>query len=178
MNIAQMQAYIIAHEKVDIIKDLAIHEYNEVVHYYPEELTLTVQAGALVGNIRKLLQEQGQDFDFTAGDHEMIGSVFVKGGHDIRMSILGVEIIDGRGDVLTFGGEVIKNVAGYDVSRMLCGSRGKCGVITQMSFKVLPINALSVHTSEVPRTHEPEPEYTQHITQGIYQVFDPLAKFS
>jgi glycolate oxidase FAD binding subunit len=57
----------------------------------------------------------------------------------VRDFVLGMQFIDGRGDWLTFGGQVMKNVAGYDVSRALAGSMGTLGVITDLSLKVLPV---------------------------------------
>jgi glycolate oxidase FAD binding subunit len=60
------------------------------------------------------------------------------GAQDISDSVLGVQIIDGTGEFLNFGGQVMKNVAGYDVARLLVGSKGQLAMVTQISFKVMP----------------------------------------
>jgi len=57
----------------------------------------------------------------------------------LRDFVLGVKIMDGRGDVLSFGGQVMKNVAGYDVSRLMAGSLGTLGIVLEASLKVLPL---------------------------------------
>jgi glycolate oxidase FAD binding subunit len=67
-----------------------------------------------------------------------IGAVYANGAQDISDSVLGVQIIDGTGALLNFGGQVMKNVAGYDVARLLVGSKGQLAMVTQISFKVMP----------------------------------------
>jgi glycolate oxidase FAD binding subunit len=57
----------------------------------------------------------------------------------VRDYVLGATLVNGRGDILSFGGQVMKNVAGYDVSRVLAGSLGTLGVIAEVSLKVLPV---------------------------------------
>jgi hypothetical protein len=64
--------------------------------------------------------------------------VYANGAQDISDSVLGVQIINGTGVLLNFGGQVIKNVAGYDVARLLVGSKGQLAMVTQISFKVMP----------------------------------------
>ena len=76
----------------------------------------------------------------------------------MRDFVLGLHIIDGKGDVLKFGGQVMKNVAGYDVSRLMTGSLGVLGLITQVSLKVLPIppaqSTLCFELSEAAAIHQ------------------------
>ncbi|SFV88501.1 Glycolate dehydrogenase, FAD-binding subunit GlcE [hydrothermal vent metagenome] len=64
--------------------------------------------------------------------------MYANGGQDLSDSVLGVQIIDGNGELLNFGGQVMKNVAGYDVARLLVGSKGQLAMVTQISFKVMP----------------------------------------
>jgi glycolate oxidase FAD binding subunit len=124
-----------------------------VVDYDPSELVITVRAGTLLSEVEALLAAQGQMLAFEpphfgagatvggcvaaglAGPRRMAGA-FPAGA--VRDHVLGAQLLDGRGRVLGFGGTVMKNVAGYDVSRVLAGSLGILGVITQLSLKVLP----------------------------------------
>jgi glycolate oxidase FAD binding subunit len=70
--------------------------------------------------------------------NQSIGAAYAIGALDLSDSVLGVQLIDGSGELLNFGGQVMKNVAGYDVSRLLVGSKGRLALITQISFKVMP----------------------------------------
>jgi glycolate oxidase FAD binding subunit len=89
--------------------------------------------------------------------------------------VLGVQLIDGNGDILNFGGEVMKNVAGYDIARLLCGSRGKCGIITQISFKILPLAKI---TQATPPQYQHIDATLIDINTKIAQVFDKKGKFA
>ena len=105
-----------------------------------------------------------------------IGSIYATSGSDLSDSVLGVQIINGKGDLLNFGGQVMKNVAGYDVSRLLVGSLGKLAVITQISFKVLPeqvVNRLDL--KEVKSKNESP--IKSEIEKKLKSVFDPYGVF-
>jgi glycolate oxidase FAD binding subunit len=98
------------------------------VEYYPEELVMAVKAGTPIAQIKKQLEKNNQSLPFyTDDDSTSIGAIYANGGQDISDSVLGVQIIDGTGEHLNFGGQVMKNVAGYDVARLLVGSKGKLG---------------------------------------------------
>ena len=101
--------------------------------------------------------------------------MYARGGQDISDSVLGVQIIDGNGEALNFGGQVMKNVAGYDVARLLVGSKGKLAVITQISFKVLP----SAYVGELsaPIKTNNNPALRGEIEQRLKSVFDPKGIF-
>jgi len=101
--------------------------------------------------------------------------VYANGGQDISDSVLGIKIIDGRGDLLNFGGQVMKNVAGYDVARLLVGSKGQIAMITQISFKVLP----SVYVGELsaPKKSNHKSALRTEIEQKLKHVFDPKGIF-
>ncbi|MBN9694343.1 MAG: glycolate oxidase subunit GlcE [Zoogloea sp.] len=120
-----------------------------IVNYEPSELVVTVRAGTPLAELEGALAEQGQMLAFepprfaagsTVGGCVAAGLAGPRraavGG--VRDFVLGARLIDGRGDVLRFGGEVMKNVAGYDVSRALAGSLGTLGLIVELSLKVLP----------------------------------------
>ena len=123
-----------------------------VVSYEPSELVVTVQAGTRVRELELLLAEAGQCLPFEPPRFGVAGTVggMVASGLSgparasvgaLRDYMLGVQLINGRGELLTFGGQVMKNVAGYDVSRLMAGSMGTLGVITEVSLKVLPLAA-------------------------------------
>lgn len=128
---------------------LATRTLTGVVDYQPKELVLTARAGTPLAEIEALLAAQGQMLAFEpphfAGNATLGGSIaaglsgprrpYAGAARDF---VLGVRIIDGSGQPLRFGGQVIKNVAGYDVSRLMVGALGTLGLITEVSLKVLP----------------------------------------
>ncbi|MES2944321.1 MAG: glycolate oxidase subunit GlcE [Pseudomonadota bacterium] len=125
---------------------------NGVVSYEPSELVITVLAGTPLAEVEALLAGHNQCFAFEpphfgAGKKSTVGGMVASGLSGparasvgaVRDYMLGVKLINGRGEHLTFGGQVMKNVAGYDVSRLMAGSLGTLGLITEVSLKVLPI---------------------------------------
>lgn len=127
--------------------------YAGVIDYQPRELVLTVRAGTPLAEIESLMDQEGQMLPFepphfSAG--ATIGGTVATGlsgprrayAGAVRDFVLGTRIINGKGEDLRFGGRVIKNVAGYDVSRLMVGALGTLGVLLDISFKVLPKPAL------------------------------------
>lgn len=125
-------------------------EYSGIVSYEPTELVMTARAGTRLSEIEAALRERGQMLAFDPpafGDAATIGGVVASGlsgprrqsAGAIRDYVLGASVMNASGQVLYFGGQVMKNVAGYDVSRLLCGSLGILGLITEVSLKVLPV---------------------------------------
>jgi glycolate dehydrogenase FAD-binding subunit len=125
-----------------------------IVHYDPAELVMTVRAGTALSEMDSALAEHGQVLSFEppsfAGDASIGGTLACNQsgparpwGGSVRDSVLGIRLINGRGEHLRFGGQVMKNVAGYDVSRMQAGALGCMGVITEISLKVMPQAAAS-----------------------------------
>jgi glycolate oxidase FAD binding subunit len=120
-----------------------------VVSYEPTELVITARAGTPLAEIEALLAEKNQVLPFEPphfGPCATFGGMLAAGlsgprrpwAGALRDAVLGVKIINGRGEVLSFGGQVMKNVAGYDVSRLMAGSMGTLAVILEASIKVLP----------------------------------------
>jgi len=120
-----------------------------VVDYQPKELVLTARAGTPLAEIESLLVEQNQMLAFEPphfGGPATLGGSIAAGlsgprrpyAGAARDFVLGVRMIDGTGQPLRFGGQVIKNVAGYDVSRLMAGALGTLGLLTEVSLKVLP----------------------------------------
>lgn len=123
--------------------------HRGVIHYEPTELMLTARAGTPLAEVEALLAENGQmlacEPPVLAGGATLGGAVAagLSGPRRpfagaVRDHVLGVRIVDGRGRVERFGGEVMKNVAGYDVSRLMVGALGTLGVLLDVSLKVLP----------------------------------------
>ncbi|MCE9633415.1 MAG: glycolate oxidase subunit GlcE [Methylophilales bacterium] len=120
-----------------------------IVAYDPRELTITARAGTTLKEIEATLAANKQMLPFEPphfGDGATLGGCVATGlggprrpyAGAVRDAVLGVELIDGRGQCLHFGGRVIKNVAGYDVSRLVVGSLGILGVLTEVTIKLLP----------------------------------------
>ena len=128
---------------------LDLSPYRGVVAYEPTELVLTARAGTPLAELEALLEAANQMLAFEPphfGPRATLGGCVAAGlsgprraaAGALRDFVLGVRMLDGRGRELSFGGQVMKNVAGYDVSRLLAGSLGTLGVILEVSLKVLP----------------------------------------
>ena len=122
--------------------------YAGIVSYEPTELVVTVRCGTPLAELEEVLLEHSQFLPFEPPHFggATIGGCIAAGlagprraaAGSVRDFVLGTKLIDGRGQVLQFGGAVMKNVAGYDVSRVLAGSLGTLGLIAEASIKVLP----------------------------------------
>jgi len=145
---------------------LSIAGHHGVAHYDPAELVLTARAGTPLAAVEKLLAAENQMLGFEpprfgggggsgAGDGDgdgddagrgTIGGAVAAGlagprrpyTGAVRDFVLGVKIVSGRGETLRFGGEVMKNVAGFDLSRLMAGALGTLGVLLEISLRVLP----------------------------------------
>ena len=117
--------------------------------YEPTELVVTVRAGTPLSELEAALEEAGQCLPFEPPRFAPGGTVggMVAAGlsgparasvGSVRDHVLGITMLNGRGEVLTFGGQVAKNVAGYDVSRLMAGSWGILGILCEVSLKVMP----------------------------------------
>jgi glycolate oxidase FAD binding subunit len=128
-----------------------------VISYEPTELVVTVGSGTPLAELEALLAEQGQCLPFepphfswsspAGASPATVGGMVASGlagparasVGSVRDYVLGVKLLNGLGQHLTFGGQVMKNVAGYDVSRLMAGARGTLGLLTEISLKVLPV---------------------------------------
>ena len=127
---------------------LDVAGYRGIMAYEPTELYVTVRCGTPLAELEAELAASGQMLAFEpprfAG--ATVGGCIAAGlsgprrqqAGAVRDFVLGVKLVDGMGQVLDFGGQVMKNVAGYDVSRLLAGSLGTLGVLAEVSLKVLP----------------------------------------
>lgn len=136
---------------------LDVTGYSGIVAYEPRELVLTVRAGTPVAEVEAALAAERQMLAFEpphfalaeggAPSAATIGGTVAAGlsgprrpyAGAVRDFVLGTRIVNGKGEDLAFGGRVIKNVAGYDVSRLMTGAMGTLGLVTEVSFKVLPL---------------------------------------
>ena len=123
--------------------------YQGIVDYAPEELVITARSGTTLAEIEAALAVHGQMLPFEPphfGPRATLGGCIAAGLSGprrasmgaVRDFVLGVQLIDGNADTLRFGGQVMKNVAGYDVSRLVAGSLGTLGLVLEVSLKVLP----------------------------------------
>ncbi len=123
---------------------------NGIIDYQPAELFIRAQAGTPLVEIQALLKQNGQMLPFEppvfSGNATLGGSIAsgLSGAcrpwsGSARDFVLGCTLINGKGEQLRFGGEVIKNVAGYDVSRLQCGAFGTLGVLIDLSIKTIPL---------------------------------------
>ncbi|MCP5381652.1 MAG: FAD-binding protein [Kordiimonadaceae bacterium] len=141
---------------MNVASTLSLKELNQVKLYEPEELVITLEPGVLLSDLKNLLMEHNQELKFEPpdlgpllGNDPGIGTIggiigtnlsgpkrFLAGG--ARDYILGVQGISGFGQIFKAGGRVVKNVSGYDVSKLMCGSYGTLGAITEMTLKLAP----------------------------------------
>jgi len=121
-----------------------------VTSYEPTELVVTVRAGTPLAELEAVLAERGQCLPFEPPHFDgapTVGGMIAAGLSGparasvgaVRDYVLGLTMMNGRGELLTFGGQVMKNVAGYDVSRLMVGAMGTLGLIVEASLKVLPV---------------------------------------
>ena len=128
---------------------LTASEYAGITDYRPEELVVSARAGTSLADLNAALAEHRQLLPFDPplfGGRGTLGGAIASGlagparpwRGSVRDAVLGVEIVNGLGERLRFGGSVMKNVAGYDLSRLMAGARGTLGLILSASVRVLP----------------------------------------
>ena len=128
---------------------LSVVEHAGVIDYLPEELVLTARCGTPLADIQALLGQRRQQLPFEPpiiGGQGTLGGAVATGWSgpgrpwrgSVRDAVLGVEMINGLGERLTFGGQVMKNVAGYDLSRLQVGAWGSLGILLSVSVRLSP----------------------------------------
>lgn len=130
-------------------KPLYVAEYRGITRYQPEELVLTARSGTTLVEIETALGEYAQMLPFEPprfAPEATLGGAIACGLSGPRRPytgaardfVLGIKVLTGKGEILKFGGEVMKNVAGFDVSRLMVGALGTLGIILEVSLKLLP----------------------------------------
>jgi glycolate oxidase FAD binding subunit len=140
---------------------LSTLDLRGISSYEPTELVVTVRAGTPLVELEAMLAEKGQCLPFEPPRFGGLDAALERSGTalgtvggmvaaglagpsraavgSVRDHVLGLTMLNGRGEVLSFGGQVMKNVAGYDLSRLMAGSLGTLGLILEVSLKVLPV---------------------------------------
>ncbi|MBN2646153.1 MAG: glycolate oxidase subunit GlcE [Thiotrichales bacterium] len=144
----------------DTAQVLSIQEHSGILSYEPAELVITARAGTRLQELQQVLAEKKQMLAFEPPEYgnSTIGGTYAcaltgparpfRG--KLRDYVLGTKLLDGQGRALSFGGKMIKNVAGYDVSRMLAGSKGSMALVTELSLKVVPLVEEVTYRIEMP----------------------------
>jgi glycolate oxidase FAD binding subunit len=172
--------------KIHADQTLDVSANQGIVSYDPAELAITVRAGTPLKTLEQTLLEYQQELPFEPPDFcgkSTIGGTVAAGlsgprrpwAGAIRDAMLGVTIINGCGQILEFGGQVMKNVAGYDVSRLLAGSLGTLGVLLEISLKVQPRarhEITLVQASDFSSAHSHQAQWRQHIKNITAAAFD------
>lgn len=143
-------------QEINCDLNIALPQMSGIVDYDPGALSLVVQAGTKISEIEQKLDEAGQRLAFEPMDHRSllgsenteptIGGVVacgISGPRRLQVGacrdfLLGVRFVNGKGELIKNGGQVMKNVTGYDLVKFLCGSHGTLGVLTELSFKTSP----------------------------------------
>ena len=137
---------------------LDVTAYSGIVAYEPTELVVTARAGTRLADLEAQLHKHRQMLAFEPPHFSTaatLGGCVATGLSGprrasvgaVRDFVLGVRMLDGRGDDLRFGGQVMKNVAGYDISRLMTGSMGTLGLLLEVSLKILPLPPMEMTLS-------------------------------
>ena len=137
---------------------LALGEHRGVIDYQPEELTLRARAGTPLSELEALLLQNNQNFAAEIPQpsaRSSLGGAIATGwdgpgrafGMSLRDSVLGCRLINGRGEIINFGGQVMKNVAGYDLARLQVGALGTLGAILDVTLRLQPKTEQTVSVS-------------------------------
>lgn len=128
---------------------LSTSAFTGMLRYEPTELVITLRAGTPLRDLDEILRDQGQMLGCEPpryGEHATVGGLVACGlagprrpyAGGVRDCVLGLRCLAGSGEILRFGGQVMKNVAGFDIARMMVGALGTLGIILEVSLKVTP----------------------------------------
>ena len=183
LRIAGRSTWLDAGRPVRADKTLSLHDDTGVVSYVPGDLTLTVRGGTPLSEIEHVTREHGQwlPLDPYGSTEGTIGATLATASAGPLASsfglprdlLLGLEFVNGRGDVVRGGGKVVKNVAGFDLSRLLTGAWGTLGVITEVTLRLY--GRPSVDRTFAARLEGGEREMTALIRAIMMSPLSPYA---
>ena len=159
-------------------QDISTAEHKGILEYHPSELVITVRSGTLLSELDAELAANNQMLAFEPPQHNAkttIGGVIACGLSGPRRIacgaardfVLGTTIINGKAEKLHFGGQVMKNVAGYDASRLMVGAQGTLGILLDISLKVLPVSKAEVSLKLQITLKDAISHIQQWINQGL-----------
>jgi glycolate oxidase FAD binding subunit len=157
---------------------ISVLEHTDIIEYQPSELVVTVRSGTLLSELEAELKANKQMLAFEPPQHNKnstIGGVVACGLSGPRRAacgsardfVLGTTIINGKAQKCRFGGQVMKNVAGYDAARLMVGAQGTLGVLLDISLKVLPINESEISLKLKSELSSAINSIQQWILQGL-----------
>lgn len=169
-------------EDLQSIDSLSLEQFTQLIDYPSRDMTVTVQAGMTLAELQRTLAAEGQQLpiDVPYAAQATVGGVLACdvsgprrfGYGTLRDYLIGVEAVDGQGRVFHAGGKVVKNVAGYDLCKLLIGSLGTLAVITEATFKVRPLPAAG---SWVHAAFEHATDAEQILQQLLVSPLRPVA---
>lgn len=126
---------------------LSLARLNRLVEHTPEDMTVTVEAGMTLGELQRLLARHGQFLPVEAPEQATLGGIIAANQYGpsrlawgmVRDWLIGIRFVRADGKLVHGGGKVVKNVAGYDLCKLLVGSYGTLGIIVEATFKVAPL---------------------------------------
>ena len=146
VRIAGRSTWLGAGRPVDATQTLSLADHSGVVDYVPNDLTITVRGGTTLSELSRVTRDQGQWLPVNpfGSDEGSIGATvatgssgpFAHGFGTIRDLVLGVEVVTGEGKIIRGGGRVVKNVAGFDLVRLMTGAWGTLGVISEVTLRL------------------------------------------
>lgn len=159
-------------------QNISTAEHRGITDYHPSELVVTVRSGTKLSELEAELAANNQILAFEPPQHSAdttIGGVIACGLSgprrvtcgSARDFVLGTTIINGKAEKLRFGGQVMKNVAGYDASRLMVGAQGTLGILLDISLKVLPVSQAEVSLTIQLELTDAIRQLQQWIKQGI-----------
>lgn len=171
-------------------RTLSLADDRGVVAYSPGDLTLTVRAGTTLAEIVEALREHGQwlALDPAGGLDGTIGATVASGSYGpaatlygtVRDQLLGMTVITGRGEIVRPGGRVVKNVAGFDLTRLMTGAWGSLGVVTEVTLRVRSAGLASGSVAHLARIMPARSGYREpvmlheRLATMLKRTFDPV----
>ena len=189
LRIVGAGTWLDAGHPVSATRTLSLADDRGIVAYSPGDLTITVRAGTTLAEIAEALREHGQwlALDPEGGMEVTIGATVATGSYGpaatlygtVRDQLLGMTVVTGRGEIARPGGRVVKNVAGFDLTRLMTGAWGTLGVITEVTLRVRSsglANGSIAHLARIMPTRSGYREPVmlhERLSMSLKRTFDP-----